>query len=150
MLSLLSGASCFVAAQLLFCVQSHRVVVVLAAVPSCSRRSCYLWCAAKPKRSRSLSPPPPVPPVLPLWVRWHVCFAGDSFRGYDLNTLIVSTWVVYGFAAGAPVLVWLVLNQMDTPVALVQARRNEGMTYFETFFALTEIAGASERRWGRN
>lgn len=43
-----------------------------------------------------------------------------SEGGYDLNTLIVSTWVVYGFAAGAPVLVWLVLNQMDTPVALVQ------------------------------
>lgn len=48
------------------------------------------------------------------------CFT--RFRGYDLNTLVVSTWVVYGFAAGAPVLVWLVLNQMNTPVALVQAR----------------------------
>ena len=58
----------------------------------------------------------------------HVLFLCDpllcAFRGYDLNTLVVSTWVVYGFAAGAPILVWLVLNQMDTPVALVQARKN--------------------------
>ncbi|CAM9601253.1 unnamed protein product [Pylaiella littoralis] len=44
---------------------------------------------------------------------------------YDLNLLVISTWVVYGFAAGAPVLVWLVLNQLGTPIALVQL----GCTY---------------------
>ncbi|CBJ32425.1 conserved unknown protein [Ectocarpus siliculosus] len=43
-----------------------------------------------------------------------------SEGGYDLNTLVVSTWIVYGFAACAPLAVWLVLNQMDLPVPLVK------------------------------
>eukprot|EP00904_Undaria_pinnatifida_P012923 jgi/Undpi1/8761/HiC_scaffold_25.g11223.m1 len=39
---------------------------------------------------------------------------------YDLNTLVTSTWLVYGFAAGVPLALWLVLNQLDVALPLVQ------------------------------
>lgn len=46
---------------------------------------------------------------------------GNKSRGYDLSTLVTSTWVVYGFAVMAPVTIWLVLNQLNISVTLIKA-----------------------------
>lgn len=58
-----------------------------------------------------------------IYVCVFVCttFVFVTRSGYDLTTLTTSTWLVYGFAAGAPLLLWVVLNQLDVSVSLIKA-----------------------------